>query len=76
MFFLVESHYENMALYSRRPFLVSKGWEKIRCWQDTWIPNVGPLGNFIPGHSNLDMDCVLSDMVSGNGEYNIDLFCL
>ncbi|MBA0730346.1 hypothetical protein Golax_020613, partial [Gossypium laxum] len=43
------------------------GWEKIRCWQDTWIPNVGPLGNLIPGHSNLYMDCVLSDMVSGNG---------
>ncbi|MBA0702612.1 hypothetical protein Goari_026810 [Gossypium aridum] len=31
-------------------------------------------GNLIPGHSNLDMDCVLSDMVSGNGPQRVWFF--
>ncbi|KAH1122602.1 hypothetical protein J1N35_005762 [Gossypium stocksii] len=37
---------------------------------------MGPLVCLIPGHSNMNMDCMLSDMVSGNGEWNIDLFHL
>ncbi|MBA0678547.1 hypothetical protein Goari_019887, partial [Gossypium aridum] len=57
-----------------------KRWEKdgnkIRCWRDPWIPNVGPLANLIPNHSTLDMDYLLSDTTTGNGEWNIDLFRL
>ncbi|MBA0692696.1 hypothetical protein Goari_010233, partial [Gossypium aridum] len=47
-----------------RESLVEDG-NKIICWRDPWIPNVGPLDNLIPGHSTLDMNCLLSDMVIG-----------
>ncbi|MBA0785724.1 hypothetical protein Gotri_025144, partial [Gossypium trilobum] len=47
---------------------------KIRCWRDPWIPNVGVLANLVPGLSSLNMDCLLSDMVLGNGRWNLDLF--
>ncbi|MBA0700956.1 hypothetical protein Goari_027147, partial [Gossypium aridum] len=47
---------------------------KIRCWPDPWIPNVEVLANLIPGLSSLNMDCLLSDMVLGDGRWNLDLF--
>ncbi|XP_052880528.1 uncharacterized protein LOC128286832 [Gossypium arboreum] len=48
--------------------------KNTRCWRDPWIPNVGPLVNLIPRHSSLDLDYSLSDMVSVNGTWNLDLF--
>ncbi|KAH1063973.1 hypothetical protein J1N35_028960 [Gossypium stocksii] len=47
---------------------------KIRCWHDSWIPKIGVLANLILGLSSLSMDCLLSDMVLGDGRWNLDLF--
>ncbi|KAH1114779.1 hypothetical protein J1N35_008157 [Gossypium stocksii] len=46
----------------------------VRCWQDPWVPNTRLLVNLIPSHSNLDLDCLLSEMVSDNDTWNLDLF--
>ncbi|KAG8486752.1 hypothetical protein CXB51_020240 [Gossypium anomalum] len=35
----------------------------INCWQDPWIPNFGPLVNHITFHSNMEGECVLSEMI-------------
>ncbi|KAL1112044.1 hypothetical protein V6Z11_D02G102300 [Gossypium hirsutum] len=48
----------------------------INCWKDSWVPNVGPLYKKIDCNSSLDMDCSLSDMVTKNGDWNLDFFCL
>ncbi|KAL1119222.1 hypothetical protein V6Z11_D01G089000 [Gossypium hirsutum] len=32
---------------------------KIRCWTGQWIPNVGPLINYLPASANVNTDCLL-----------------
>ncbi|KAK5835475.1 hypothetical protein PVK06_011164 [Gossypium arboreum] len=49
---------------------------KINCWKDSWVPKVGPLSKKIVCTTNLDMDCPLSDMVTENGDWNLDFFRL
>ncbi|MBA0613047.1 hypothetical protein Godav_013563, partial [Gossypium davidsonii] len=46
----------------------------VRCWRDPWIPNVEPLVDLIPEHSNLDLNCSLGYMVLDDGTWNLDLF--
>ncbi|MBA0798179.1 hypothetical protein Gohar_008795 [Gossypium harknessii] len=46
----------------------------VRCWRDPWIPNVGTLVDLIPERSNLDLNCLLGDMVLDDGTWNPDLF--
>ncbi|MBA0847739.1 hypothetical protein Goshw_022411 [Gossypium schwendimanii] len=29
----------------------------VRCWDDAWVPNVGPLTKHVPGHANINSDC-------------------
>ncbi|MBA0822489.1 hypothetical protein Goarm_019287 [Gossypium armourianum] len=36
--------------------------------KDYWVPSVGP------SRANLDLDCILSDMVMLDGSWNLDLF--
>ncbi|MBA0727781.1 hypothetical protein Golax_000741 [Gossypium laxum] len=48
----------------------------IRCWCDPWVPNIDPLVNWIPELSCFDLDCLLSDMVTNGGGWNLDLFQL
>lgn len=49
---------------------------KIRCWRDPWVPDVGPLISMILGHSSLDLDYLLSDMVLVDSNWNLELFRL
>ncbi|MBA0765931.1 hypothetical protein Gotri_015032, partial [Gossypium trilobum] len=46
----------------------------VRCWKDVWLPDIGPLINQIPSHVNLGMDCILRDMVTDEGLWNLELF--
>lgn len=41
-----------------------------------WIPSVSPLVGRIPSHDNLEMDCLLRDMVTKDSRWNLDLFQL
>lgn len=60
-------------LHENLAWLVGNGMS-IRCWKDTWIPNISSLLPFIPVSANLDLDCPLSDMVLNDGAWNLDLF--
>ncbi|MBA0739474.1 hypothetical protein Gogos_012743 [Gossypium gossypioides] len=40
------------------------------------IPKFGPLLNHIPSHSNMERENVLSEMVTEDGLWNLNLFCL
>ncbi|KAG8495967.1 hypothetical protein CXB51_009247 [Gossypium anomalum] len=50
--------------------------KSIQCWRDPWILNCGPLLSYIPYSSNLNMDCRLSNMIAGDGSWNLELFRL
>ncbi|MBA0711672.1 hypothetical protein Golax_010827, partial [Gossypium laxum] len=54
-------------------WLVGNG-SKIRCWKDNWVPRIGPLIKFIPANVNIDSDCLLNEMVTEEGLWNLDLF--
>lgn len=47
---------------------------EIRCWQDPWVPGVGPLVKQISSHGNLDLECTLKELVTESGALNLDLF--
>ncbi|KAK5839190.1 hypothetical protein PVK06_007960 [Gossypium arboreum] len=44
---------------------------RIRCRKDQWIPNVGPLIKYLPALANINTDCLLSDLVTGEGNWNL-----
>ncbi|KAA3464882.1 LINE-1 reverse transcriptase isogeny [Gossypium australe] len=46
---------------------------RIRCWKDPWVPGIGPLISKIPSFSNLDLDCVVRDLVNSDGCWNLEL---
>ncbi|KAK5792753.1 hypothetical protein PVK06_033872 [Gossypium arboreum] len=48
----------------------------IKCWRDSWVPNVGPLSKMVASNSSLEKDCSLSNMVTKNGDWNLDFFRL
>lgn len=39
----------------------------IRCWEDSWVPEVGPLKALVSTTNSPIMDCPLKDMFTGNG---------
>ncbi|KAL1178795.1 hypothetical protein V6Z11_A03G118300, partial [Gossypium hirsutum] len=41
--------------------------KNIQCWRDPWIPNGAPLLSYISCSSNLNLDCTLSNMITGDG---------
>ncbi|MBA0694379.1 hypothetical protein Goari_004685 [Gossypium aridum] len=41
---------------------------------DAWVPNVGPLSKLVPTQANSNLDCKLSEMVTKNCDWNLDLF--
>lgn len=47
---------------------------KIRSWKAPWIPNIGPLINYILVSTNINTDCLLSDLVIEEGTWNLNLF--
>ncbi|MBA0826368.1 hypothetical protein Goarm_011224, partial [Gossypium armourianum] len=44
------------------------------CWKDSWISRVDPLLNHIPSQNNLDVDCLLREMIKEEAMWNLDLF--
>ncbi|MBA0675945.1 hypothetical protein Goari_017460 [Gossypium aridum] len=50
--------------------------KKIRSWRDLWVSNMRPLISLIIDHSSLNLDCLLSDMITDDGAWNLDLFGL
>ncbi|MBA0872340.1 hypothetical protein Goshw_011759 [Gossypium schwendimanii] len=47
---------------------------KIQCWRDNWIPIVGPLFQHISNNVIQDSDCLLNEMITKDGSWNLDLF--
>lgn len=76
MFYYVESHFEGLALIKEN-LCWSVGNEiSIRCWIDSWIPEVGLLIDHIPVHVNINLDGRLSKMVTEEHSWNLEFFCL
>ncbi|MBA0552336.1 hypothetical protein Golob_023157 [Gossypium lobatum] len=50
------------------------GWEKRHVLARSMGSKYEASVNLIPGHSNLDLDCLLSEMVSDDDTWNLDLF--
>ncbi|MBA0728070.1 hypothetical protein Golax_001005, partial [Gossypium laxum] len=46
----------------------------IRCWKDSWIPDIDLLNTHIPYYANLDMNCTLKDLFKHYSTWNLDLF--
>ncbi|KAA3465251.1 LINE-type retrotransposon LIb DNA [Gossypium australe] len=45
----------------------------VRCWKDPWIPGMGPLISKIPSFSNLDLNCIVKELVNSDGGWNLEL---
>lgn len=46
----------------------------IRCWEDSWIPKVGPLKALASSAINPIWDYFVKDMVAKNGRWNLQAF--
>ncbi|KAA3478810.1 Beta-glucosidase 46 [Gossypium australe] len=46
---------------------------RVRCWKDPWIPGIGHLISKIPSFSNLNLDCVVRDLVNSDGCWDLEL---
>lgn len=47
---------------------------KIWCWEDSWIPKVGPLIKHVPVPNRQTDNCKLNDMVTEGGIWNLEAF--
>ncbi|KAA3467445.1 reverse transcriptase [Gossypium australe] len=45
---------------------------KILCWKDKWIPNVGPLINYLPACGNVNTDYLLNDLGTREANWNLN----
>ncbi|KAH1040158.1 hypothetical protein J1N35_041901, partial [Gossypium stocksii] len=48
----------------------------VRCWEDAWVPNLGPLKRHVPAHANVNQEHYLSEMVMETGIWNLDFLRL
>lgn len=46
---------------------------KIRSWKDSWIPNVGPLIDYLLVSANINVDSLLCDLSIEEGNWNFDV---
>ncbi|KAK5775823.1 hypothetical protein PVK06_043768 [Gossypium arboreum] len=37
----------------------------VRCWRDNWVPNVGPLNQYVSGHGNIVLESKVKEMAIG-----------
>ncbi|MBA0725469.1 hypothetical protein Golax_022057 [Gossypium laxum] len=44
---------------------------KIRCWEDNWIPSIWPPVRHIRANANLDLNCFLNEMITDKGSDKI-----
>lgn len=48
----------------------------ISFWKDPWILDMGPLIFEVPTPANINLDCLLSDIIIEEGFWNLDLLRL
>ncbi|KAH1031612.1 hypothetical protein J1N35_043786 [Gossypium stocksii] len=48
----------------------------VRCWEDTWVPNKGPLKHYVSDYGTINSEITVNNMVSPNGYWYLDLFRL
>lgn len=46
----------------------------IRCWEDSWVPEVEPLKTLVSLIDQPVMNCLLKEMVTEEGAWNIQAF--
>lgn len=46
----------------------------IRCWEDNWVLDMGPIVKYIPGHINISAGCKVYKIVLGNNARNLNFF--
>lgn len=46
---------------------------KVKCWKNSWILSIDPLINHIPVFANINIECLLSDLVTEKGNWNFSL---
>ncbi|MBA0602502.1 hypothetical protein Gorai_002682, partial [Gossypium raimondii] len=63
---------ERMVQVLRNLYGVSSGFPESLSWDSEG----GLLVNIVPGHSSLDIECLLSVMITEDGEWNLDIFRL
>ncbi|KAH1056314.1 hypothetical protein J1N35_034379 [Gossypium stocksii] len=64
---------DDLAIFNKTDLDHGNG-NKIRCWNDNWVPGVGPLINLIPTNVNIVSNCLLNEMAIEEGLWNLDLF--
>ncbi|KAH1055496.1 hypothetical protein J1N35_033561 [Gossypium stocksii] len=56
-------------------FLIKLGYKLVSdeeaIWKDRWIPNVGLLINYLPTYANVNTDCLLRNLITRDGNWNI-----
>ncbi|XP_017632558.1 uncharacterized protein LOC108475063 [Gossypium arboreum] len=50
--------------------------KSVRCWKGCWVPDKGPLKNYVSGYGFFDPKTTVSEMVLPNGVWNLALFRL
>ncbi|KAH1072669.1 hypothetical protein J1N35_024997 [Gossypium stocksii] len=48
----------------------------VRCWEDNWVLNVGPLNQYVPNQVNINPYSKVNEIVVDNGDWNLNLFRL
>ncbi|KAK5771808.1 hypothetical protein PVK06_048052 [Gossypium arboreum] len=48
----------------------------VRCWEDSWVLDKGPLKNYALRNGSFDPNTTVSEMVLPNGDWNLNLFKL
>ncbi|KAH1121761.1 hypothetical protein J1N35_004921 [Gossypium stocksii] len=46
----------------------------VHCWEDAWVPKLGPLILHVPSMDRPTTDCKLRDMVLEEGAWNLEAF--
>lgn len=46
----------------------------VRYWVDPWEPKLGPLKTYITPSKRSSIDCLLKDMVTTDGTWNLEAF--
>ncbi|MBA0706713.1 hypothetical protein Golax_018806, partial [Gossypium laxum] len=71
--FMVEKVKSRLYRWNARQLSLADGYT-VRCWEDSWIPEIGPLVNLIPANTRFATDCCLKKMITKEGCWNLDLF--
>ncbi|XP_016676268.2 uncharacterized protein [Gossypium hirsutum] len=62
-----------LLLYKNIIWSIGNG-RSVRCWEDNWVPTVGPLNQYVLDQGIIISQSKVNEMVLDNGVWNIDLF--